>query len=96
MLDTSPANLPIGNATARRLATSTIAGEKSVEMTRPPSPTSGAAANPVLPGPAASSSTTSPCCGARAAMSHSRIGAETASISSALRSHPGAIASQVS
>src|SRR5439155_17408930 len=35
---------------ARRLATSTIAGGRSVQISRPPSPISRAAANPVSPG----------------------------------------------
>ncbi len=75
---------------------STIVGLKSVEMTRPPSPTIGAAASPVSPNPDASSRIVSPGLGASSRSTHSRTGVEVCSIASRHFSHPGAIVSQVS
>ena len=74
----------------------TIAGEKSVEITRPRSPTAAAASRPVSPAPAASSSTTSPGRGASSRMSHSRTGATAVSMRARCRAQPGAIASATS
>ena len=79
----------------RRRATSTIAGARSVEITRPLSPTSAATSKPVSPGPAASSRIVSPGRGSSSLINHSRTGVEVASIS-APALPPGAIASHVS
>ena len=86
----SPSSAP------RRPATSTIAGEKSVEISRPCSPTIAAASKPVSPAPAASSSTVSPGRGASSWIIHPRTGAVTSSMRARQRSQPGAIASAIS
>ena len=84
------------SSAARRRATSTISDEKSLEIRRPCSPRSGAAAKPVSPGPAASSSTVSPGCGSSACTIHSLTGRVTFSISARRRSQPDAIVCQLS
>ena len=80
----------------RRRAASTIAGERSVVISRPRSPMAAAAWKPVSPTPEASSSTVSPSLGRTSATIQSRMGVQTHSMSSLRRSHDGAIASAIS
>src|SRR6266508_997673 len=84
--------LPSPSSAARRRATSTMAGEKSVEIRRPASPTIAAASKPVSPAPAASSSSVSPGCASSWWIIHSRTGATASSRRARQRSQPGAIA----
>ena len=75
---------------------SIIAGEKSVEISRPHSPTIAAASKPVSPAPAANSSTVSAGRGASSLIIHSGTGVVVSSMRARQRSQPGAIASAIS
>jgi hypothetical protein len=81
-------------SSARRRAAATISGAKSVIITRPVSPTMGAAINPVSPKPAASSRMLSPGCGSSLRTIHSLTGRDVFYSSSRSLYQPGAMASQ--
>jgi len=61
--------LSSARSAAARRATSTVAGERSLEISRPPRPSHSMIANPVSPAPAANSRIVSPGCTAPASIS---------------------------
>ncbi len=82
-------------ASPKRPATSTIAGEKSVEITRPSLPTLSATRKPSSPVPDATSRMLWPGCGSRFSTSHAFTGPVTRIIQSFRSRQPEAISPQI-